>query len=200
MDERERACDEQVLALGHSPDAYAAGILKTCEVCVAVPLANVAAISGGELKDRLRRIVCHEPRAPLGPAKVAVLVCALLALLTVPIIGGPGAIARGAAAQNDDASKPERPGPNVKAPVLRKEVKPQYSERAKAEKIEGEVIMECVVKADGTVGDITITRLLDPELDQAAVDAARRWEFEPGTRNGKPVAVLVTIVIAFTLK
>ncbi len=116
VDERERACDEQVLALGHSPDAYAAGILKTCEVCVAVPLANVAAISGGELKERLRRIVRHEPRAPLGRAKVALLVCALLAVLTVPIIGGSGAIARGAAAQNDDASKPERPGGDVKAP------------------------------------------------------------------------------------
>ena len=200
VDERERACDEQVLAFGHSPDAYAAGILKTCEVCVAVPLANVAAISGGELKERLRRIVCHEPRAPLGPARVAVLVCALLAVLTVPIIGGSSATSRSAAAQNNDASKPERPGPDVKAPVLRKEVKPQYSARAMADKIEGEVIMECVVKADGKVGDVRIVKSLDPDLDQAAIDAASQWEFDPGTKNGKPVDVLVTITIAFTLK
>jgi TonB family protein len=69
-----------------------------------------------------------------------------------------------------------------------------------AEKIEGEVVMDCVVKADGRVGDVTITQSLDPDLDQAAIDAVKLWEFEPGTKGGKPVAVLVTITIAFTLK
>ncbi len=69
-----------------------------------------------------------------------------------------------------------------------------------ADKIEGEVIMECVVKADGKVGDVRIVTSLDPDLDQAAIDAARQWEFDPGTKNGKPVDVLVTITIAFTLK
>ncbi len=69
-----------------------------------------------------------------------------------------------------------------------------------ADKIEGEVIMECVVKADGKVGDIRIVKSLDPDLDQAAIDAASQWEFDPGTKNGKPVDVLVTITIGFTLK
>jgi protein TonB len=68
------------------------------------------------------------------------------------------------------------------------------------EKIEGEVLMECVVKADGTVGDMKIVKTLDPDLDKAAMDAAAQWVFEPGTRDGKPVNVLVTIAIAFTLK
>jgi TonB family protein len=102
--------------------------------------------------------------------------------------------------QNDNSEQPARPGRGVTSPRLKKEVRPHYSERAKAEKIEGEVLMECVVKADGTVGDIKITKSLDPDLDQAAVDAAKQWEFEPGTRDGKPVAVLVTIAMAFTLK
>jgi TonB family protein len=62
------------------------------------------------------------------------------------------------------------------------------------------ILMECVVKGDGTVGDIRIVRSLDPELDQAAVDAAKQWQFDPGTREGKPVNVLVAIEMTFTLK
>jgi TonB family protein len=102
--------------------------------------------------------------------------------------------------QDNDDPQPPRPGRDITPPKLKKEVKPQYTERAKQEKIEGEVLMDCVVKADGTVGDITIARSLHPDLDQAAIDAAKQWEFEPATRNGKPVAVMVTIAMSFTLK
>jgi protein TonB len=93
-----------------------------------------------------------------------------------------------------------RPGADVTVPKLLREVKPQYSARAIQDKVEGEVLMECVVKADGTVGDIKIVKELHPDLDQAAKDAASQWLFEPGKRDGKPVNVLVTITIAFTLK
>lgn len=198
--ERERACDEQVLALGQNPSSYAAGILKTCEMCLASKLVNVPGISGGDLKERIGRIMRNEQGLPLGTARRAVLIAAVAAVLLVPALRPAGAAPAMPQAQDDDSSKVHRPGRDVKPPRLRKEVKPQYSERAKAEKIEGEVLMECVVKADGTVGDIKIVRSLDAELDQAAVDAARHWEFDPGTRNGKPVDVLVTIAMAFTLK
>ena len=53
------------------------------------------------------------------------------------------------------------------------------------EKVQGEVLMECVVKADGTVGDKKIVKSLHPDLDQAALDAAAQWVFEPGTRERK---------------
>ncbi len=200
IEERERACDEQVLSIGQSPATYAAGILKTCELCVASSLVNVPGITGGDLKKRISRIMRAEPGAPLGTTKKAALLVAFCAVVAGPIVAGAGLPPRPPAAQDDDASKVQRPGGDVRAPRLRKEVKPQYSERAKREKIEGEVLMECVVKADGTVGDIKIVKSLDPDLDRAAVDAAKQWEFEPGTRNGKPVNVLVTIAMGFTLK
>ncbi len=205
VEERERACDEQVVACGQRPATYAAGILKTCERCVASPLVNVPGIGGGDLKKRIMRIMRNEAIAPLGRAKTIALALAALAVVLAPVAVGfssasPRADAAADAAQNDAAGQPVRPGGDVKPPRLKKEVKPQYSERAKQEKIQGEVLMECVVKADGTVGDITVIKSLDPDLDQAAIDAAKRWEFEPGTRNGKPVAVIVTIAIAFTLK
>ena len=200
VEERERACDEQVLAAGQSPARYAAGILKTCEHCLASPLVNVPGVTGGDLKERIRRIMQAELGLPLTRAKKAALVLAICATVAGPVVIGAGARPNGGAAQNDDQSEVQRPGGDVTTPKLRREVKPQYSERAKAEKIEGEVVMECVVKADGTVGDVQIVRSLDPDLDQAAVDAAKQWLFEPGTKNGKPIDVLVTIAMAFTLK
>jgi protein TonB len=47
-----------------------------------------------------------------------------------------------------------------------------------------------------------VTRSLDAEygLDQEAIAAAKKWKFKPGTRQGKPVPVLVTIELTFTLR
>ena len=62
--------------------------------------------------------------------------------------------------------------------------------------------MRVVVKADGAVGEVAVTKSLDTTygLDQAAVDAARLWKFKPGTKGGKAVPVEVTLEMRFTLK
>ena len=95
-----------------------------------------------------------------------------------------------------------RPGNGVQTPRLIREVKPQYTAQAMRAKIQGEVLLECVVQPDGTVGNIRVVRSLDSAfgLDQEAIKAARQWRFAPGTRQGQPVPVLVTIAIAFTLR
>ena len=95
-----------------------------------------------------------------------------------------------------------RPGNGVETPKLLKEVKPQYTAQAMRAKIQGTVLLECVVQPDGTVGNIKVVRSLDSTfgLDQEAMKAARQWQFAPGTRFGQPVPVLVTIEIAFTLR
>jgi len=88
----------------------------------------------------------------------------------------------------------------VKMPVLTKEVKPQYTEDAMRRQVQGSVEMDVVVKADGSVGDVTVTKALDPDLDQEAVKAARQWQFRPGTKDGKAVDVQVMIEMTFTLR
>jgi periplasmic protein TonB len=95
-----------------------------------------------------------------------------------------------------------RPGNGVETPRLLHEVKPLYTAPAMRAKIQGTVLLECVVASDGTVGNIKVIRSLDPTfgLDQEAIKAARQWQFAPGTRHGQPVPVLVTIEIAFTLR
>ena len=95
-----------------------------------------------------------------------------------------------------------RPGNGVETPRLLQEVKPQYTAQAMRAKIQGEVLLECIVQPDGSVGRIRVVRSLDSSfgLDQEAIKAASKWRFAPGTRQGQPVPVLVTIAIAFTLR
>ncbi|MEO5740187.1 MAG: TonB family protein [Vicinamibacterales bacterium] len=95
-----------------------------------------------------------------------------------------------------------KPGNGVETPRLVREVKPQYTAQAMRAKIQGEVLLECIVQPDGSVGNIRVVRSLDSAfgLDQEAIKAARQWRFQPGTKQGTPVPVLVTIAIAFTLR
>jgi len=211
VDERERACDERVLALGRPPSTYAESILKTCQLCIVSPLVNVPGVTGGDLKRRITRIMKNEPSRPLDARRKAALVAAALVLLLLPTAAGVSACQRDtgvsptqafrAQAPSADISRGvNRPAGNITTPKLIKETHPQYSARAIQDKVQGEVLMECVVKADGTVGNKNVVKSLHPDLDQAALDAAAHWVFEPGMRDGQPVDVLVTIAMTFTLK
>jgi TonB family protein len=99
-----------------------------------------------------------------------------------------------------DATRAYKPGNGVSAPVVVKEVRPQYTPGAKEAKIQGVVTLECVVNADGTVGDVEVTKSLDAGLDQEAIKAVKKWRFEPGTKDGKPVPVQVALEMTFTLR
>ncbi len=95
-----------------------------------------------------------------------------------------------------------RPGNGVTLPRVLHEERPQYTSDAMRAKVQGTVLLECVVRPDGGVTDVQIVRSLDPTfcLDQQAVAAARKWRFAPGTRLGEPVAVQITIELTFTLR
>ncbi|MGE5245115.1 MAG: energy transducer TonB [Betaproteobacteria bacterium] len=95
-----------------------------------------------------------------------------------------------------------QPGNGVTLPRVLREVKPQYTSDAMRAKIQGTVLLQCVVRPDGTVSDVQVIRSLDPTfgLDQEAIKAARQWRFAPGTRLGEPVPVQVTIQLDFTLR
>ncbi|HET7086464.1 MAG TPA: M56 family metallopeptidase [Rhizomicrobium sp.] len=86
--ERERACDESVLALGHDPEIYAGGILKVCKFCIRSPLACASGASGADLKHRLRLIMTAEVAITLSPAKRLLLAGAALLALAPPVLSG----------------------------------------------------------------------------------------------------------------
>ena len=87
-------------------------------------------------------------------------------------------------------------------PTVVREVKPDYTAEAKQRGIQGTVELSVVVNDDGTVGEVKVTRSLDDKygLDEQAVMAMKKWQFKPGTKDGKPVAVEVTVEMSFKLK
>ena len=90
--------------------------------------------------------------------------------------------------------------PGVSAPVLVKEVKADYTPDAKTAQVEGSVKLECVVTSDGSVSNPRVVQPLHPSLDAAALKALSQWQFKPGTKDGKPVAVRVEIEMTFALR
>jgi len=93
-----------------------------------------------------------------------------------------------------------RPGGAVTAPRVLFEVKPAYTSNALRLRIQGTVVLEFVVTPEGRPSRMRVTRSLDPELDQQAMDAASRWRFNPGRLAGDPVKVLVTLMLDFRIR
>lgn len=114
---------------------------------------------------------------------------------------GPGPGSVGLGAFGGDVFNP---GNGVTSPQLIKEVRPNYTGDAMRAKIQGIVEMQTVVLPDGSVDPsrIRITRSLDASLglDQQAMIAVRQWRFKPGTRDGHPVPVWVSVELTFTLR
>jgi periplasmic protein TonB len=90
----------------------------------------------------------------------------------------------------------------VSDPTLIHELKPNYTVDAMRAKIQGVVIMEVDVLANGTVDPrrIRITHSLDSGLDREATIAVLQWRFRPSTLLGRPVASRVIVELAFTLR
>jgi bla regulator protein BlaR1 len=85
VDERERACDEHVLALGSDPQVYAESILKVCNFYLESPLPCAAGVTGSHLKKRIEAIMTNRTISNLGSVKILILVAAGVAALLLPI-------------------------------------------------------------------------------------------------------------------
>ncbi len=88
VDERERACDEEVLRRGSEPEVYAESILKTCKFFVESPLVCVAGVTGSDLKRRIEQIMTNKATITLdGWRKTLLVVAGLVAFVTPVAVG-----------------------------------------------------------------------------------------------------------------
>jgi len=86
--ERERACDEEVVALGGQRQTYAESILKVCEFCLGSPLACVSGVTGADLKQRMVRIMSDRILHKLNFARKLLLTSAAFLAIAIPITFG----------------------------------------------------------------------------------------------------------------
>ena len=76
---------------------------------------------------------------------------------------------------------------------------PEYTDRARRKKINGNVVVSFIVTNEGKVRDAIVTRRLDKDLDQQALAAVRTWRFEPALKDGTPVEVRINAELTFRL-
>ena len=90
--------------------------------------------------------------------------------------------------------------PGVKAPEVLYQSLPAYTDEARAARVEGNVLIQAIVRKDGTVDSFKILRGLGYGLDQSAITTiSTKWRFRPGTFNGEPVDVQANIEVSFRL-
>jgi protein TonB len=75
---------------------------------------------------------------------------------------------------------------------------PQYPAAAKAARVSGDVVLECVVGTDGRILEVKVKRG-NPLLVRAAVDAVWQWAYEPSQLNGVPIEIVTNITVSFKL-
>ena len=93
--------------------------------------------------------------------------------------------------------------PGVSPPVPINVKKPAYTKEGMLRRLQGEVTLSAVVRADGTVDDIQLIKPLDNNnfgLDQQAITALEESTFRSGTRNGEAVDMRITVQMAFNMR
>jgi protein TonB len=115
------------------------------------------------------------------------------------VVGGiPGGLPGGRAVSGSGSSGALRLGAGMVPPRKTKDVKPIYPSGALSDQARGAVVLEAIVNIDGKVEDAKVIRSI-PQLDQAAIDAVRQWEFVPARLNGSVVAVIITVIVNFAV-
>ena len=111
---------------------------------------------------------------------------------------GPVALA---AVPDDSCAKGETKSDEgcVKNPKPRRKAKPVFPKEAHRKRLEGHVTLQARVMEDGSVTEIEVKNSTNPGqgFEDAAIAALKKWRYEPGTLNGKPVPVYFTVTIDF---
>jgi len=88
----------------------------------------------------------------------------------------------------------------VNLPVTLTRPMPRYTERAREERISGSVVLQCIVRKNGSVDDCKIIRALGYGLDESAIRTIEtEWLFKPATILNKPIDIQTNIEVAYDI-
>lgn len=150
------------------------------------PETAAAAPSGGIVEERRSDSETAATPAPAAP------MAAPQAMAKERDQAAAGAISRDELKEKSD--EPIRLGPGVTPPEVVQRVEPRFPESLKGRTVMGTpVVIEAVVSAHGSVEKIRVVHS-NPPFDQAVIDAVRQWRYKPAMKDGKPVAVYLTVV------
>jgi TonB family protein len=201
--EQELACDEAVVASGHSTHEYAAFLLDEVRNLKSRDLFACAMAGSGaqSLKQRFANLLDTRPRPRLS-RRIAMSLAsfALVAMALAVVRPGWSQSVRDDRDNGKKDEKVHKVGNGVIQPKVLHKVDPEYTAEDKAAGIEGPVILKGVVSAEGKFVNAVVIRSLTPGLDGKAMEAIEKWVFQPGTKDGQAVNVWATIEVNFRLK
>jgi TonB family protein len=94
-----------------------------------------------------------------------------------------------------------RVGPGIMPPIPIQRVEPRYTDEARRQGLNGTVVLQAVIKTDGTIDILSVVRGMPLGLTENAIEALKQWQFRPGNKDGKDVDILVNnIEINFELR
>ena len=115
--------------------------------------------------------------------------------------GSPGGVGvDGPPATSTITAGPVRAGVgDVKAPVVLRRVEPPYPPTAIRIRLNGFVIVECIIDRSGVVRDAKVVQSSSKLFEQPALDAVQQWRFTPGTLYGQPVDTIFDLTVKFQI-
>ena len=156
IEERERACDEEVLRTGNTPAAYAAAILRICQFYLEAPLICASGLGGASLRTRIELIMKNKSHRRLSGIKKLLLALAAVAVLSTPLVLGlasPVPVSVHAPDQGDTELRKPPPDQN-QSPSLGQRIESLLEERyprLMREKVQGTPVVNVLYRQDGTV-------------------------------------------------
>jgi len=102
-------------------------------------------------------------------------------------------VAESAAAVGGESAGPVRLGSGGALTLLKK-VPPIYPSVMQSARIPGVVVLDAIIHADGTIGDVTVLRSTNDVFARAAIEAVKKWRYTPLPYEG-----IVTVTVNFTL-
>ncbi|MGE5233761.1 MAG: energy transducer TonB [Acidobacteriota bacterium] len=93
-------------------------------------------------------------------------------------------------------------GEGIVAPALVRRVMPAYTEQARRAHLQGMVLLQAVIAADGTVAEVRLVRGLGFGLDENAIAAVRQWRYAPARQrsSGRALPVYLAVTVNYTLR
>jgi TonB family protein len=202
---REQLIDREVLQITGSPKAYLEALLQIAQ-SKGQPEVTLAPsfLTRHHLVRRVAMIVTEVSMSRVRCVMfLSISGALLLAAGTVATRAFP--LQKPTQGQQDESPKPEKPkreairvGGDVKPPKIILRPNPAYPEEAKQKGVQGGVVMEVTVNEKGEVWDARVVRG-ESSLQNAALEAVRRWRFSPALLNGNPVPILVHVEMEFRL-
>ena len=194
-EEQETACDDAVLSAGFEPANYAEALLATARQLTSTSLIGCHMLTHQTLKSRIARLL--DGSLPRTSSTTSLRLAGVLSIALLGCIGLTYAEQQAPAANE---GKVYKIGGEVTAPHVIFKVDPQYTEEARAAKIDGQVTLSVVIGADGMAHQINVTSTPDAGLGTKAVEAVEQWKFQPATLKGEAVPVKATIEVNFKIK